>query len=183
MDDDEGAPRFSPDMKTGREPLLGNAANDLEKGEPEGAVPPSPLWAMKFKRHIQWHLLPEHDRHDQIRDRIGSGDDAVYVIDDGRHHVMLGRRVGVSFDGCEYALLGRAPRERYEELKEHRMPEADAFTDADELALCGEINAEDPKTATVIDIAGYERLEDVPEDFLPGKPYIHFTEDLEITAY
>ena len=85
----------SPGVGILRGPLVGSEeSTPLEEDEPEGIVPPSPLWAMKDRRHIQWHLLPSHERHERVRDCLGAGDWAIYVVDDGRHHVMLGRRVG-----------------------------------------------------------------------------------------
>ena len=83
-------------------------ATPLEEDEPEGVIPPSPLWAMKERRHEQWpHLFGHPDR---IRACIGSGDAAVYAIDDGKHHCMIGRRVGATTDGCVYSLVARIPR-------------------------------------------------------------------------
>ena len=49
---------------------------------PKGVIPASPLWAMKDRRHEQWpHLFGHPDR---IRVCLGTGDAAVYLIDDGR---------------------------------------------------------------------------------------------------
>ena len=45
------------------EPLVGHdVSTQLEEDEPERTIPPGPLWAMKERRHIQWHLLPAHER-------------------------------------------------------------------------------------------------------------------------
>jgi hypothetical protein len=166
------------------EPLVGDdASTPLEEDEPEGVIPPSPLWAMKEKRHIQWHLLPAHERHDRIRECIGSGDEALYVIDDGRHHAMVGRRVGDAGGGCEYCLVGRVLRERADDLRLQRVPAADAFGGAEQLTLCGVAVEEEVTSSNVFDVARYENLEDVPSEYLPGSPFLHFTEALEITAY
>jgi hypothetical protein len=41
------------------EPLVGHdVSTPLDEDEPEHTIPPGPLWAMKERRHIQWHLLP-----------------------------------------------------------------------------------------------------------------------------
>ncbi len=166
------------------EPLVGNPeSTPLEEDEPEGIIPPSPLWAMKEKRHIQWHLLPAHERHDRLRDCIGSGEEAVYVIDDGRHHATVGRRVGASGAGCEYCLVGRVRRERVDELRLVRVPATDVFDGAEDLTLCGIAVQEAITSSNVFDVARYENLAAVPTEYLPGSPFIHFTEDLEITAY
>ncbi len=98
----------SPGVGILRGPLVGSdESTPLEEDEPEGIVPPSPLWAMKDRRHIQWHLLPSHERHERVRDCVGAGDRAIYVVDDGRHHVMLGRRVGARRGGVR--VLPRRP--------------------------------------------------------------------------
>lgn len=164
-------------------PLVGkDESTPLDDDEPEGVVPPSPLWAMKERRHIQWHLLPGHKRHERIRDCIGSGDEAIYVIDDGAHHVMLGRRVGARPEECEYCLIGRAPLQRYEELRQHSVRPADAFADAAEMTLCGVSVAESVLSSNVFDVSRYESPGDIPVEYLPGAAYITFDQDLEITV-
>jgi hypothetical protein len=173
---------ISSDLATPPEPLVGSVeSTPLEDDEPEGIIPPSPLWAMKDRRHIQWHLLPAHERHDRIRDRVGSGDEAVYVIDDGHHHATLGRRVGRSPDPCEYCLVGRVPLEYYQQLRRHEIPTTKAFDQAREIALCGVADEENVASSIVFDVSRYESIEDVPREYLPGAPFINFSEDLEIT--
>ena len=55
------------------EPLVGHdVSTPLEEDEPEHTIPPGPLWAMKDRRHTQWHLLPAHQRHER-RSRTGIG--------------------------------------------------------------------------------------------------------------
>ncbi len=90
------------------------SATPLDEDEPERVVPPSPLWAMKERRHEQ--LFHRFGHPDRIRECIGSGDGAVFVIDDGSRHCMIGRRVGTTRDGCTYSLVGRVPRATYEAL-------------------------------------------------------------------
>jgi hypothetical protein len=165
------------------EPVVGpDESTPLEEDEPEGIVPPCPLWAMKARRHIQWHLLPAAERHDRVRDRVGTDDDPVYVIDDGRHHVMLGRRVGAHAGECEYCLIGRAPRQRYEELRDGSVRAPDAFEGAAGITLCGVAVADTVLASNVFDVARYADSADVPTEYLPGAPFIAFEEDLEITA-
>lgn len=164
-------------------PLVGkDESTPLEEDEPEGVVPPCPLWAMKERRHIQWHLLPGHKRHERVRDSVGAGDETIYVIDDGGHHVMLGRRVGARPDECEYCLIGRAPRQQYEDLRSHSVPPADAFADAVEITLCGVSIAESVLSSNVFDVSRFERPEDIPVEYRPGAPFITFDRDLEITV-
>ena len=167
----------------GAEPMVGDdVSSPMEEDEPEGTIPPCPLWAMKERRHVQWHLLPSHERHDRLRVRIGEGDDALYVIDDGRHHVRVGRRVGEVPGEVEYCLLGRAPRERYEELERRAVAPSSAFDGADELALCAVAVADDIRSSNIFDVAFYASADEVPAEYLPGAPFQTFREDLEITA-
>jgi len=175
---------LNPELKTAPEPLVGDdVSTPLEEDEPEGLIPPCPLWAMKEKRHVQWHLLPSHQRHDRLRDRLGTGSDALYVIDDGRQHATVGRLVGATNDGCEYCLIGRISRERYIELRDEIVPREEAFRAASDIALCGVAVEEGITSSNVFDVARYASVTEVPGEYLPGAPFIRFADDLEITAY
>ena len=91
----------------------------LSEDEPEGTVPASPLWAMKERAHEEpIHLFGHPAR---IRARAGEGDAAVYAIDDGPHHCMIGRRVGATGDGCVYSLIARVDLATWQALF-HRVP-------------------------------------------------------------
>ena len=172
------------DLGIAPEPLVGrDESTPLEDHEPEGTIPPSPLWAMKDRRHVQWHLLPSHDRHQRIRERLGAGDDTMYAIDDDRRHVMLGRRVGSSPGGCEYCLIGRISLERFEQLRDQAVPLVDSFSTAVDLTLCGVVDEGQIESSNVIEVALYDSVADIPEEYLPGAPYLNFPGDLEITAY
>ena len=191
FDDGEGLPGGSPPRPgeinlpggvVASEPLVGTGSSSpLEEDEPEGTIPPCPLWAMKERRHIQWHLLPSHNRHARIRDVVGSGDEAVYVIDDGGRHVMLGRRVGAVRGECEYCLLGRVALEVYEDLRQGRLPLTNAFDDADELVLCGIAVEEDVRSSNIFDVARYQGINDVPSQYRAGAAFLNLDEDLDIT--
>jgi hypothetical protein len=166
------------------EPVVGgDISTALGEDEPEGNIPPNPLWAMKDRRHVQWHLLPSHERHERIRTSLGSGDELVYVIDDGRSHVMLGRVVGTSPSGCAYGLIGRLSYEDYERLQRHEAPLSKAFDSATEIALCGVVSEQGTLSSNVFDVARYDSGADVPAAYRPGGPVQQLTEDLEITAY
>ncbi len=166
------------------EPLVGHdVSTPLEEDEPEHTIPAGPLWAMKERRHTQWHLLPAHEQHERIRECLEADDYTLYCIDDGRHHAMIGRRVGVSPSGSEYSLIGRISRERYEELRDEIVPVRNCFDTAAELRLCGVVVEEAIRSSNLFDVAVYESIEEVPEDFRPGSPFRHFRQDLEITAY
>jgi hypothetical protein len=164
-------------------PLVGHdVSTPLEEDEPEGTIPPGTLWALKERRHIQWHLLPVHERHDRIRECLDADDYTLYCIDDGRHHAMIGRRVGVSPTGCEYTLLGRVTRQRYEELRDEVVRLEHCFDTATELCLCGVAIEEDIRSSNVFDVALYDSIDDIPEDYRPGSPFQQFTRELEITV-
>jgi hypothetical protein len=165
-------------------PLVGqDVSTPLEEDEPEGTIPPATLWALKERRHVQWHLLPVHERHDRIRECLEADDYTLYCIDDGRHHAMVGRRVGASPSGCEYTLLGRVTRQRYEELRDEVVLLANCFDTATELRLSGVAVEEDIRSSNVFDVAAYDSIDDVPAEYLPGSPFQHFKKELEITAY
>jgi hypothetical protein len=164
-------------------PLVGHdVSTPLEEDEPEGTIPSGTLWALKERRHIQWHLLPVHERHDRIRECLELDDYTVYCIDDGRHHAMIGRRVGASPSGCEYTLMGRVTRQRYEELRDEVVRLEHCFDTATELCLCGVAIEEDIRSSNVFDVALYDSINDVPEDYRPGSPFQQFKHELEITA-
>jgi hypothetical protein len=148
-------------------------ATPLEEDEPEGVVPPSPLWAMKERRHEQWFHIGHPER---IRARVGSGDAAVYVIDDGSHHCMIGRRVGATADGCVYSLIGRVDRAAYQSLASGAIDGRQAFLDASEAGLSGTV--EDPGVSNVFDVDFYQHPDDIPAAYLPPAPFIQFAEDL-----
>ena len=166
-----------------RTPFVGpDDSTPLEEDEPEGTVPPSPLWAMKLRRHVQWHLLPSRERHQRIRERVGDGDDAIYVIDDGAHHVMVGRRVGEKPDEVEYCLIGRQPREVFDGLRRRSVAPGTAFDGANELTLCGVAVEEGILSSNVFDVDRYDDASDIPTEYRPGSPFISFSEDLDIAV-
>ena len=149
-------------------------ATPLEEDEPEGTVPASPLWAMKDRRHEQLPHLFGHPH--RIRACIGSGDAAVYAIDDGRHHCMLGRRVGATTDGCVYSLTTRVPLDVYTSLAEGRIDGRQAFLAGSEAGLSGTVD--EPGLSNVFDVDFYPHATDIPEQYLPPSPFIQFAEDL-----
>ena len=175
---------IDPDLAMPAEPLVGHdVSTALEEDEPEHTIPPGPLWAMKERRHIQWHLLPAHERHERIRECLEADDYTIYCIDDGGHHAMIGRRVGASPSGCEYSLIGRISRQLYEELRDEVVPLVNCFDTATELRLSGVAVEESIRSSNVFDVANFDSIDDVPADYRPGSPFHHFSEDLEITAY
>jgi hypothetical protein len=174
---------IDPDLAVAPEPLVGHdVSTPLDEDEPEHTIPPAPLWAMKERRHIQWHLLPAHERHERIRECLEADDYTLFCIDDGRHHAMIGRLVGSSPSGCEYTLLGRISRDRYEELRDEAVPIGSCFDTATEMRLCGVAVEEDIRSSNIFDVSTYESIDQVPDDYRPGSPFHHFRQDLEITT-
>jgi hypothetical protein len=152
-------------------------ATPLEEDEPEGTIPHSPLWAMKDRRHEQWTHLVGHPH--RIRAALGTGDATVYAIDDGRHHCMIGRRVGATADGAVYSLVGRVTKDTYDALSSGRIDARQAFLDAADVTLLGTVEA--PGVSNIFDVDFYSTAEEIPAEYLPPAPFIEFTEDLSTT--
>ena len=149
----------------------------LAEGETEGVIPPSPLWAMKVCRHFQWsHLLPHGEQAARIRQQFGTGDDALFAIEDGHHHCIIGRHLGATADGCSYALVARIGRDRYDALVAGSLTPAAAFAGGTGRAVYGVV--EDGPGSNVMVIGTYGRADEIPADFLPPHPAIAFAEDL-----
>jgi hypothetical protein len=149
-------------------------ATPLEEDEPEGTIPASPLWAMKERRHEQLLHLFGHPH--RIRERIGDDDAAVYVMDDGTRHCMIGRRVGATVDGCVYSLIARVPKDTYESLAQGSIDGRQAFLSATEAGLSGTV--EEPGVANVFDVDYYQHTDEIPAEYLPPGPFIEFAQDL-----
>ena len=172
---------FSPGPIGVGEPLPEpDQSSPLEEDEPEGTIPSCPLWAMKDRRHVQWSEIVGFPPK-RIRDAFGSGDDAVYLIDDGHHHVMVGRNVGTVRDGSQYALVGRTPISVYETLRAGQLPPSAAFDEAKDVALCGVDVDENDKASDIFVVESYGEVSAVPFDYLPGRPSVDFPEPLPIS--
>lgn len=154
-------------------------------GTPDGAtdgedeIPAALLWAMRTRMHSRRHLEPGEDGH--ILRCLGTGDDALYVIDDGIDHCMVGRLVGHASDGCTYCLVARISLGQYADLEEGDLAGADVFSDARDISLCGVFAAEQA-ASNVILVQHYTHPGDVPVDYLPPSPFIEFTDDSESDA-
>ncbi len=171
---DDGQLHFRPDTAGYTFPVTAPAnATPLEEDEPEGIVPPSPLWAMKERRHGGVHLFGHPHR---IRARAGDGDSAVYAIDDGAHHAMIGRRVGATTDGCTYSLVARVDRATWEALEAGRIDGRHAFLTSSEPGLSGTVDEEG--LANVFDVDWFDSPADIPQEYLPPSAFIEFPADL-----
>ena len=171
---DDGQLHFEPGTAAGTFPVMApEDATPLEEHEPEGTIPASPLWAMKERAHGGIHIFGHPAR---IRARAGEGDAAVYAIDDGPHHCMLGRRVGATTDDCVYSLVARVDLDTWHSLEQGTIDGRRAFLAAHEAGLSGTV--ETNGVSNVFDVDWYEQPSDIPEDYLPPAPFRTFAEDL-----
>jgi hypothetical protein len=162
---------YSPGLMASPTPVfMPKASTPLGEDAGDGVIPPFALWAMKYRRHV--HLLSKAEV--DIRDRFGTGNHTVYVIDDGRKHCMVGRKVGTSPDGCAYSLIGRITMEEYEELVDGGMTD-DIFVDADQLSLCAVFEAADA-VSNVSLVQSFTTIDEVPGEYLPPSPEMEFTD-------
>jgi hypothetical protein len=170
----DGQLHFTPESVGSTDPIAAPVdATPLEEDEPEGIVPPSPLWAMKDRRHEQWLLFGHAER---VRLRVGSGDGAVYLIDDGKHHRMIGRRVGATLDGVVYSLVARIDRDTADALVAGTISGSEAFGRSHEAGLVA--TAEDEGVSNLFDVEHYARPEDIPPEYLPPAAFREFARDL-----
>ncbi len=153
------------------------SATPLADDEPEGVIPPNPLYALKQRAHGGLHLFGHPTR---IRAVAGTGDAAVYAIDDGPHHCMIGRPVGTTGDGCAYALVGRVTRETWDALAAGQIDGRQAFSVAAEVGVSGTVA--DGGLSEVFDVLSFAEPTGVPEAYLPPSPPIAFTEPLPTTG-
>jgi hypothetical protein len=143
----------------------------LHEDGTDGVVPTFALWAMKYQRHA--HLLSRAES--EIRERYGSGDRSIYVIDDGRKHCMIARMVGTSPDGCTICLVAHITMQAYEDLIDHPSLCDAIFTDAQEPALCAVFEAEEAVSNVAV-IQSFATADEVPAEYLPPHPPIEFAE-------
>jgi hypothetical protein len=149
-----------------------DASTPLETNEPEGAIPSTALWAMKDRMHS--HRLLEVAEPGSVNCCLGTGDWAIYVIDDGRDHCMISRLVGRSPDGCVYCLAARISIYRYEQLRDGEVALAEAFSDAHDICLCGVF--EDELASNVILVEHYKHADSIPDEYLPPAPFLDFSD-------
>lgn len=175
----DGQLHFTPESVGSTDPIAAPVdATPLDEDEPEGTVPSSPLRAMKDRRHEQWLQFGHVDR---IRQRVGSGDAAVYVIDDGKHHCMIGRRVGATRDGVIYSLVARVDHATYEALASGAVSGADTFGRSHEAGLVATV--EGGGVSNLFDVEHYAHPDEIPPEYLPPQAFIDFAEDLPLAEH
>jgi hypothetical protein len=149
-----------------------HTSTPLHEDDPESPIPAPALWAMKYRRHL---TLSSRDP-ERLRERLGEGDGAVYVIDDGGRHTMVSRLVGMDEDGSTYCLVGRIKGDAYDRYAIGDADTDDIFDDARELALCSVFAVPDA-VSNVIVAETYRSVADVPPEYLPPQPFLEFVED------
>jgi hypothetical protein len=135
----------------------------------EGSLPRFAYWSMKYLQRS--HLLSHAEM--EIRACFGSGLDSVYVMDDGRKHCLISRKVGAGA-GSTYCLVAEIRLSAYEQLVDGATP-ASVFAVAEKFSLCSVFEDEDA-VSNVIVVETYRKASDVPSDYLPPHPQILFTE-------
>ena len=125
------------------------------------------LVAMRDRRHSS--IRPERE----VRQRLGSGDSTLYVMDDGLEHCMIARLVGEDADGAVYCLVARIGLGRFRELETGGVSLDDAFRGARDIELTSVFEA--GSASNTVNVEHYGRVEDVPPEYLPPSPYQQFT--------
>jgi hypothetical protein len=160
----------APTPASGDEDVPVSGAHDLA---------PAVLGAMRNRMHSNHRMAPGEDGY--IGDTLGGGDDAIEVIDDGPDHCMIGHAVGQAPDGCVYALVARVSLDQYGDVVAGDLDPTELFSDARAIALCGVVE-EDHEVTNVFLVQHYRRARDVPADYLPGSPFLEFTDDPDAEA-
>ncbi len=126
---------------------------------------------MKYLRRS--HLFSHSEM--EIRASFGQGDDAVYVMDDGRKHCLVSRRVGSGSEGSTYCLVAQIPVSSYELLVDGAAPEA-IFSAAGAFSLGAVFEAEDAVSDVAV-VESERTAAEVPSAYMPPNPPIVFEED------
>jgi hypothetical protein len=155
------------------------ATGDTPPGPSEDDLAVAVLGAMHNRMHSNHRLAPGEDGY--IRHTVGDGDDAVLVIDDGPDHCMVGHAVGQAPDDCFYALVARIALDQYADVLSGDLDPTELFTDARDISLCGVVVEED-EVSNVFLVQHYRRVRAVPADYLPGSPFLEFTDDPDVEA-
>ncbi len=143
--------------------------------------------ALRNRQHHQGRA--EHGEEEDRLSCFGSGDETVYVIEDGLKRVMVGRGVGRDSEGCIYCLVGASSPVLLGMLDAGQVAPAEAFDDATELTLCSVFQADHAPTrhfrltalnrpvSNVVVVQHYKRLKDVPAEYAPGQPFLLFADE------
>jgi hypothetical protein len=142
-----------------------------EDDDASGVLPVFALWAMKYKRHGHLFIRADID----VRESFGRADHAIFVIDDGRKHCMVSRKVGTGVDGCTYCLVGRIDLAAYEALVDDEALADDIFIEAGDLCLVVVFEAQEA-VSNVSSVLDFANIDEVPIEYLPPRPALVFGE-------
>jgi hypothetical protein len=134
----------------------------------EGSIPRFASWSMRYLQHSHFLNRPEIE----IRARFGEGENAVYVVDDGRKYCLVCRQVGSDSDGCTYALVAQVTITSYENLVDGA-PTLSAFLTARSWSLCAVYEAVDAVSNVAV-VETYSTIDEVPVEYLPPHPPVEF---------
>jgi hypothetical protein len=141
--------------------------------EGESVLPRYALWSMKYLRGS--HLFSHADT--DVRGVFGEGDAAVYIIDDGRKHCLISRKVGTGTDGSTYCLVAQIPYSAYDQLLDGADPER-IFAGANSFSLCF-VYDDEQAVSNVSVVESYPTGAEVPGEYLPPHPPIVFADNGE----
>ncbi len=146
----------------------------VKEGDSEETIPSALLLALKDRMHSSRSCEPGEPGY--VHHRLGVADEAIYVIDDGKDHCMVGRLVGETPNGCAYCLVARISLYRCVQLADGDVSLTEAFSDARDLSLCG-VFEEEHGLSNVLLVQHYKSVDDIPPDYLPPSPFLEFTDE------
>ena len=173
---------LDPELPYAPEPLVGDGSdNPLEDHDVDGDIPEVPLLALKEHRHTQWSKMLGVGGHLPLRLEIGDGPHAIYAIDDGKHHAVIGRVVATS-PSCSYVLVGRISMDELQSLVDERTSTDAAFDGASELALLGVALVTSVASTNIFTVDRYSDAAEIPADFAVGQGPVVLAADLDINV-
>lgn len=173
---------IDPDLPYAPEPLVGDgASNPLEDHDIDGAIPELPLLAMKEHRHTQWSEVLGVGGHLPLRLEIGDGDEALFAIDDGKHHAVVGR-VAATSPSCTYVLVGRITMDELEGLVDGTVAITTAFAGAVEIALLGVASVDSVASTNIFAVDRYPSAAAIPSAYGVGEAPVRLSSDLDVNV-
>lgn len=142
-------------------------------GGADAVIPRAVITAMTNWKHSSTSKEPDDPGPTEYS--LGSGDAALYAVDDGNEHRMIARAVGRDDDGCIYCLVARITLDRFRQLRDGAAAAEGAFDDARDYSLSS-VFVDDQATNVVL-VQHYDRIEDVPVEYRPPSPFYLFTDE------
>jgi len=151
-----------------------DSVDDARPDAGDDDIPVLVLAAMRDRMHSRRFSDPDDAGH--VRVTVGTGDDAIHVVDDGPDRCMIGRVVGRAPDGCVYCLVARIALFGYEQLRDGDMAPVDAFSDSRDISLCGVFEV-DGIVENIALVRHFRHGQKVPAEYLPTHPFLEFVDD------